>query len=142
MKHLITLLMLCILSACAFAQDRTEEHYTLHGNAECDTVLSITTDAPLDYSVAFPDGRLLVAGSVAADETADIILPTGRTNYTLFVSHEGAMWSYDLRVECPPSSQPEETEAPEAHSLGEALTQGGIDPTRGAVVTAVPVRTP
>lgn len=102
-------------------------------------MLSITTDTALTYVVAFPSGRLLEAGTLDDAGSAEVILPTGRTDYQLTVSHEGTAWSYDLRVDCPP--QPPTDPAPDERSLEEIITQSGIDLTRAVIVTAVPLRT-
>lgn len=141
-RALSTLLLCLLLSACAFAQDRVEESYTLHGDGACDTALTITTDAPLSLAVQYAGSeRLFAAGSLEAGEVFETHLPTGRTDYILTVSHEGAAWSYDLRVDCPPTPDPAETDEA-SHSVEEYLTQRGIDPTAGRVVTMVPVQTP
>jgi len=139
MRLTLILALLC-LSACVLAQDHVEEHYTLTGDGECDTALTIATDGRLDVLV-YDNSEIYLAGTnMYAGDVWDTRLPTGRADYDLVVSHdEGVVWSYDLRVDCPITPAPEDTE--EAHDLSEYLTQHGIDPMSGRVVTAIPVRT-
>lgn len=143
MKHLILLITLLFLSACALAQDRLEEHYAISGSAECDSVLTLTTDATLDAAVYDSSGQQVAGTNMHPGDVWEVRLPTGRADYTLTVRHDGAVWSYDLREDCPLLAP---TDEPGSHSLGEYLEQRGINlteaATRGVVVTMIPPKLP
>jgi hypothetical protein len=140
MKTLTLALFCLILSACALAQDtKIDEHYTITGDGACDTVLTLTSESALDVAVRDDRQDWLDGTNLFPGDVWETRLPTGRADYDLAVEHDaGAQWSYDLRVECPITPSPDETE--EAHGIGESLTQRGLDPASGRVVTAIPVR--
>lgn len=149
-NRLVIALFCLLLSACALAQDQPDTRYRLEGSAECDSVLAITTDARLDVALYDSSGTQIGGSNLFAGDVWDVRLPMGRTAYEMTVwldpdsddEHAAAMWSYDLRVDCPITPEPDKAVY---RNLGDYLTQKGIDLTRitnDVIVTAIPLRTP